>query len=182
MWNRYVLIWIFKSTLLAVYLLWELAMKEIPRQGRQFVTYFNYLILILMAGKMNIFSRWRLLAFCLDVVLRFIKRARGGSRFIKHYYSSILNKAKVGCQELCEFWYFYRFHIFVLNCIYRFSHLYICKIPSCVIQWPNSFQWTSRQFLLHVKRSHVKNALLWFNGALNIKFAFLSGLSPFSAL
>lgn len=145
-WNRYVLIWIFKSTLLAVYLLWELAMKEIPRQGRQFVTYFNYLILILMAGKMNIFSRWRLLAFCLDVVLRFIKRARGGSRFIKHYYSSILNKAKVGCQELCEFWYFYRFHIFVLNCIYRFSHLYICKIPSCVIQWPNSFQWTSRPF------------------------------------
>lgn len=31
-------------------------MEEIPRQGRQFFTYFNYLILILMAGKMNIFQ------------------------------------------------------------------------------------------------------------------------------
>lgn len=73
-------------------------MKEIPRQGRQFVTYVNYLILILMAGKINIFQDedcW-LLSSC------FIKRARGGSRFIKHYYSPILKRANVGCQELCE--------------------------------------------------------------------------------
>lgn len=59
--------------------------------------YFNYLILILMVGKMNIFLRWRLLVFCLDVVLCFIKCVRGGSRFIKYFYFFILNRVKVGC-------------------------------------------------------------------------------------
>lgn len=40
-------------------------MKEIPRQGRQFVTYFNYLTLILMTCNMNIL---KLFVFKMNII------------------------------------------------------------------------------------------------------------------
>lgn len=102
-------------------------MKEIPRQGRQFVTYFNYLTLILMTCNMNIL---KLFVFKMNIIY-FCKHktnTHGGGvnrfriRIIFHTFKTELN---VGYFQTLNFLFFFP-HIF-LNCDV-FHHL----IPLCV--------------------------------------------------
>lgn len=87
-------------------------MKEITRQGRQFVTYFNYLTLILMTCNMNIL---KLFVFKMNIIY-FCKHktnTHGGggvnrfrSRIIFHTFKTDLN---VGYFQTLNFLIF--FHI-----------------------------------------------------------------------
>lgn len=89
-------------------------MKEIPRQGRQFVTYFNYLTLILMTCNMNILKlfvfKMNIIYFCQHITNTHeegggVNRFR--SRIIFHTFKTELN---VGYFQTLNFLFFF-FHI-----------------------------------------------------------------------